>query len=193
MSDDPLRIAPLPPSEWPVEMRAALAPMRAPNPPPLPAGQSRPKGLNVLGTFAHHPDLTAAFMTFNAHILNASTLSPRQRELAILRVATLRNARYEWAQHVILAGDAGIDEIEIARVTVGPDALGWDPLEQALLRAVDELIAEATVTDATWSALTVALDERQALDLVFTVGAYDTLAMALRVCGTPLDDDLTQH
>ena len=29
------------------------------------------------------------------------------------------------------------------------------------------------------------------MDLVFTVGAYDVLAMALRTFGVPLDDDLT--
>jgi alkylhydroperoxidase family enzyme len=172
-------------------MRAALAPLRPPTaPPPLPAGRSRPKGLGVLGTFAHHPDLTAAFMTFNAHVLLASTLSDRQRELVILRVAAVRGAAYEWAQHAILAGDAGIDAAEVANVAVGPDSPGWPADEQALLRAVDELVADATVSDTTWTALTGSFNERQVLDLVFTVGAYDALAMALKTCGTPLDDDL---
>jgi alkylhydroperoxidase family enzyme len=172
-------------------MRDALAPLRPPTqPPPSATGRARPKGLNVLGTFAHHPELTAAFMTFNAHVLLASTLSDRQRELVILRVASLRNASYEWAQHVILAGDVGIDEAEVADVATGPDAPGWSPEERALLQAVDGLVADATVNDSTWAVLADALDQRQLLDLVFTVGAYDVLAMALKTCGTPLDDDL---
>jgi alkylhydroperoxidase family enzyme len=188
---DPLRIPPLPPTEWPAEMRAALAPLRPASPPPaLPAGQSRPKGLGVLGTFAHHPDLTAAFMTFNAHVLLASTLSDRQRELVILRVAALRDATYEWAQHAVLAGDAGIDDTEVAAVADGPDGSDWSTDERALLQAVDELIGDGTISDPTWAVLSGALDTRQVLDLVFTVGAYDALAMALRTCGTPLDDDL---
>jgi hypothetical protein len=31
------------------------------------------------------------------------------------------------------------------------------------------------------------------MDLVFTVGAYDVLAMALRSFGVPLDDDLRER
>ena len=31
------------------------------------------------------------------------------------------------------------------------------------------------------------------MDVVFTVGAYDVLAMALRTFGVPLDDDLMAH
>lgn len=167
-------------------MRDALAPMT----PATPRSAGQPKGLNVLGTFAHHPDLTAAFMAFNAHVLYGSTLTPRERELAVLRVAALRNATYEWEQHVLMALDCGIDEAEVARVADGPDAPGWSLTDQAMLRAVDELVTDATITDPTWTVLRGALDDRQVLDLIFTVGAYDMLAMALRVCGTPLDDDL---
>lgn len=169
-------------------MRDALAPLQPPT--PRSADRQQPKGLNVLGTFAHHPDLTRAFLTFNAHLLNASTLTARHRELVVLRVAAVRDSRYEWAQHALIAADVGVTEAEVARVAAGPDAAGWTPLEAALLRAVDELVRDATLADATWAVLAEGLDERQLLDLVFTVGAYDVLAMALRTFGTPLDDDL---
>jgi alkylhydroperoxidase family enzyme len=185
------RLAPLPPAEWPPQMRDALAGLRPPNPRhPYPTSEGRPKGLNVLGTFAHHPELTLAFMSFYGHVLFQSTLTPRQRELLVLRVAAQRDAAYEWAQHVVVAADSGITEDEIERVTEGPDAPGWSPLERAMLRAVDELLHDATIGDATWAVLRDGFDDQQLLDLVFTVGAYDVLAMALNVCGTPLDDDL---
>ncbi len=185
------RIAPLPPRAWPAEMREALAPLRPTDPRhPLPPTEGRPKGLNVLGTFAHHPELTRAFMVFNSHVLNMTTLEARQRELIVLRVAALRDADYEWAQHAVLAGDHGIDDDALARVRSGPDAPGWSSADAALIRAVDELVSEATIGDETWAALGDALDEQQLLDLVFTVGAYDTLAMMMRACRTPLDDDL---
>jgi alkylhydroperoxidase family enzyme len=173
-------------------MRAALAALVPPEPRhPLPARRAdRPKGLNVLGTLARHPALTRAYHTFNGHVLYASTLSVRQRELVVLRVAAVRRAEYEWAQHVVMAGDAGIDPDEIARIAEGPDAPGWSPIEQAMLRAVDELVGDAMVTDATWTVLAGELDEQQLMDLVFTVGAYDLLAMAFRSFGVELDDDL---
>jgi len=108
----------------------------------------------------------------------------------VLRVACVRRCTYEWEQHVVLAGDAGLSSDEIARVADGPDAPGWSPLERAMLAAVDELVRDATVADDTWAALAAGLDEQQLLDLVFTVGAYEVLAMAFRSLGVELDDDL---
>ncbi len=172
-------------------MRDAIAALRPPEPRhTLSSGPGRPKALNALGTLAHHPALTQAFNTFNGHVLLATTLSPRQRELLVLRVAARRRSTYEWAQHAVLAGDAGLGEDEVARIAVGPDAPGWSTLDAAMLRSVDELLDDALVTDTTWAALATELDDRQLMDLVFTVGAYDLLAMAFRTFGVPLDGDL---
>lgn len=186
------RLPPLPPAEWPPEMRDALAALRPAEPRhPFPERRDdRPKGLNVLGTLARHPALTRAFHTFNGHVLFATTLSERQRELLVLRVAAVRGAEYEWAQHAVLAADVGLGADEVARVAEGPDAPGWSALDRALVRAVDELVADARIGDATWAALAAELDEHQLMDVVFTVGAYDLLAMAFRSFGVELDDDL---
>ena len=48
------------------------------------------------------------------------------------------------------------------------------------------------MTDETWAALAAELEEQQLRDLVFTVGAYDLLAMAFRSFGIELDDDLAR-
>lgn len=191
-SDDPPRIPPLPPSDWPPEMREALAALRPARPRhPFPSRDSgRPKGLNALGTLAHHAELARAFHTFNGHILFATSLSPRQRELLVLRVATVRQATYEWKQHVVLATDAGITPEEVSWIAEGPTASGWSTADRAMISAVDELLAHARVADETWAVLAATLRVEQLLDVIFTVGAYDTLAMALRSFGVPLDDDL---
>lgn len=172
-------------------MREALAAMRPAHARhPLFKTEGRPKGLNALGTLARHPELTRAFNTFNGHLLYGTTLSARQRELLVLRVAALRDSGYEWAQHAVLAGDVGLNEDDIARIVEGGDAVGWSALDAALLHAVDELLADALVTDTTWKQLAAELDDQQLMDVVFTVGAYDLLAMAFRSFGVQLDDDL---
>ena len=185
------RIPPLPPDQWGDDVGAAIAALR-------PAGATQelrrskggPKGLNVLGTFAQHPALMHAYHSFNGHILYTNTLSPRQRELLVLRVAARRGAEYEWQQHVHLARDAGITDAEIARIAEGPAADGWSPVDASMVRAVDELVDDALITDATWAVLAAELDRHQLMDLVFTVGAYDLLAMAFRAFGVELDADL---
>jgi AhpD family alkylhydroperoxidase len=185
------RIPPLPPEEWPPEMKDALRALLPENPRhPRPNTEGRPKGLNVLGTLAQHVELTTAYHTFNGHILFGTSLSPRQRELLVLRVGAVRDCAYEWAQHVVLAADVGITPEEVERIAEGPDAAGWSEADAALLRAVDELVADARITDGTWAALAAELDTQQLMDLVFTVGAYDLMAMAMRSFGIELDDDL---
>jgi alkylhydroperoxidase family enzyme len=189
------RVDPIGPDEWPPEMSEALAALRPPNPrhPFPPRDPSRPRGLNALGLFAHHPALATAYHHFNGHVLFASTITPRQRELLVLRVAALRDATYEWEQHAVLAGDTGITPSEVDRIKAGPDAEGWSSFEAALLSAVDELVHEARIADTTWATLAAELDTQQLMDVVFTVGAYDLLAMAFRSFDVDLDDDLRKR
>jgi 4-carboxymuconolactone decarboxylase len=186
------RIALRPPSDWDAEVLDALGVM-------MPRGASdvakaaepgAPPVANVLALLARYPALTKAFLTFNKHLLFGSSLSGRMRELVILRIGWLRRSEYEWAQHVALAPRARIAKEEIDAVREGPDSRSWTPLEAALLRAVDELHANAFITDGTWNVLSASLDARQLMDLVFTVGAYDLLAMAFNTFGLELDPGL---
>lgn len=185
-ADPTPRLPPLPPAEWPPTLQAAMQPLRPAT--PRPPGQ--PRGLNILGTFAHHPDLAAAFWVFNGHILNTSTLTPRQTELAVLRVALRRNSAYEWQQHLYAARASGIDEAEIVAIGARDGSHRWSAADDALLTAVDELIDDGDLSDETWAVLSSSMDHRQVIDLIFTVGAYVTIAMLMGVAGIQLDDDL---
>ena len=49
---------------------------------------------------------------------------------------------------------------------------------------------DARIAEPTYAALAAELDTQQLMDVVFTVGAYDLLAMALRTFDVELDDDL---
>ncbi len=171
-------------------MRDALAALRPPNPRhPQPPTENRPKALNVLGTMAHHPALAQAYFTFNGHLLGATTLSERQRELLIMRVAAVRECGYEWIQHLFMARDAGLSDEEIGRIAYGPNAPMWSELDAALLRAVDELM-DGGIQAETWSTLSAELDHQQMLDVIFTVGGYDILARMMKSLELPIDDEI---
>ena len=190
------RVQPIPPREWPQGMSEALVAAYRPTNPRLPVpprDPAAPKGLNAMGVLAHHPDLTTAYNHLISHALYFTTISARQRELLILRVAHVRGAGYEWAQHVYQAGIVGISDEEVARVRDGSGAPGWEPMEAALLAAADELIADARVGDATYEALAASFDTQQIMDVVFTVGAYEVFAMAMRTFDVELDDDLRDY
>ncbi|ELP61595.1 carboxymuconolactone decarboxylase family protein [Streptomyces turgidiscabies] len=143
------------------------------------APDARKPPSNALGLLARHPDLAKAFLEFNKYLLVESTLPKRTRELVILRVAWRRRCRYEWAQHVLIARRAGLTDDEIGLVRTGAPT----PLN----RAVDELETDSRLSDATYQALATDLDDRQLMDLVFTVGTYGVLATALNTFEVELD------
>lgn len=146
---------------------------------------------NVIGTLARHWPASRALGQVGAHVLGpTSTLPPRERELLILRTAWLCQAEYEWAQHVQIGLTAGLGHGEIMRVQRGPDDPNWPAFDATLLRAADELHADQCVADSTWQALAKRYDTRQLMDVVFAVGQYTLVAMALKSFGTPLDDGL---
>jgi len=163
------RVAPLPVDEIPDEIRERLGEQPV---------------LNIFCTLARHPKLMKRWLQFATHVLGpGSTLPAREREIVILRIGWLCRSGYEWGQHVVIGRVAGLEDAEIARIADGPDAPGWSELERALLRATDELHADAFVSDATWAALAAHYTTQQLMDLVFAVGQYNLVSMALNTLG----------
>ncbi|MDZ7824842.1 MAG: carboxymuconolactone decarboxylase family protein [Gammaproteobacteria bacterium] len=146
--------------------------------------------LAIFRTMANHPDLLKRWLVFANHVLGKSSLPERERELLILRIGWLCRAGYEWGQHVLIGRDCGLSEEEIQRLKQGPDAAGWSAADADLLRAVDELHADAFITDATWARLAERWSTQQLMDLVFTVGQYNLVSMALNSFGVQPDPGL---
>jgi len=171
------RIAPLTEAEWTEEQRKVLEPFH-----------QEGKTYNVIGTLARHWQATKKFLVWGYHVMGeTSTLSPRERELLILRTGWLCRAEYEWGQHVIFAKAAGLTDAEIARIKEGPDAAGWEPFDATLLRAADELHTDAIIGDKTWAALSERYNTEQLMDVVFAVGQYTLVSMSLNTFGVQLD------
>jgi len=143
--------------------------------------------VNIFRTLARHPKLMKRWLVFANHILFKSTLPARDREILILRIGWLCRAEYEWGQHVLIGRAAGLTDEEIMRITRGPDAEGWSPFDATLLRATEELHNDSRVSDGTWSALAERYSTEQLMDVVFTVGQYALVSMALNSFGVQLD------
>lgn len=173
------RVAPLPESEWNDEVRQILA-----------ASQMGGRVLNIFSTLARHPDLLRRWLVFGTHVLLKSTIGARERELVILRTGWNCRAEYEWGQHVLIGKQCGLSDEEIVRIADGPDAPGWDPFDAALLRAADELHRDSRIGDATWQALSARYDTQQMIDLVFAIGQYTLVSMALNTLGVQLDEGI---
>jgi 4-carboxymuconolactone decarboxylase len=129
-------------------------------------------------------------MPFAAGILVEGQLPARVRELAILRTGWNCRSEYEFGQHAVLARKVGVSDEDIVRVQSGPNAEGWTELESAMLRAADELHADACITDETWATLAAHLDERQLIEVPVLVGQYHLVAYMLNSLGIELEPGL---
>lgn len=179
MKLDAPRLTPIPQADWSDEVQKILQPNVA-----------QGSVFNIFKTLAHHPDLLRRWLVFGNHVLFKSTLPPRERELVILRIGWLCEAEYEWAQHVKIGKDAGLTDVEIERIKAGPNARGWNEPDTLLLQATDELRRDAFIGDATWKGLSAHFDTKQLMDVVFAVGQYNLVSMALNTLGVQLDDGL---
>jgi 4-carboxymuconolactone decarboxylase len=169
------RLQPVPRDEWDDETRELLG----------------ERSLNIFATLAHHPKLLKRWLVFGNHVLAKSTLAARDRELLILRTGWNCRAPYEWGQHVAIARGVGIGDDEIVRVAEGPGADGWSESDAVLLRAADELHERQTLSDETYAVLATRYDAQGLLDLVFTVGQYHLVSMALNAFRVERDDDVS--
>jgi 4-carboxymuconolactone decarboxylase len=171
------RVSPLPVSEWTAQDREILGRMAR--------GEQT---IDVFKTCLKHTELCRAWMPFTQYLLSAtSTLTPRDKEIAILRIAALCKADYDWGHHVPAAERAGLSADDIARIAKGPDAPGWNEWDRTVLRAVDELHRDAHIQDATWKALSQRFSQKQLMDFVFTVGQYNLVSMFANSAGIQLE------
>lgn len=175
-----IRLAPLLPDEWDDDVVKALSGFVSPE------RMARRDAGTALATLARNPNLTRSFLRFNGYLLFNSTLPADLRELAILRVAHRRGCEYEWVHHVEMAQDEGITPEAIEKVRSGQ---ADDEVGQLIIAAVDELEEQSNLSDATWAALSEHLDERQRMDLVFTIGCYGLLAMAFNTFGVVPEEE----
>lgn len=152
-------------------------------------GLTGPEGdpLNIFGVLGNHPDMLKRWLVFASHVLSKNTLSPRDRELLILRTGWNCGSKYEWGQHVVIARDCGISDHEIESVKEGPSASSWSSHDRMLLVAADELHQHQTLSDHAWNGLTATYSTEQVLDVIATVGNYHLVAMFLNSTGVPLD------
>lgn len=140
----------------------------------------------VYRTFARHPKLYVPRQILSEYIRTKSTLSPRVREMLILRIGWRCQSAYEWAAHAPAGRRAGLTNDQI-QMLARSGYEGWTAADAAIVRAADELFDEDVISDATWKALDDQFDERQLLDVLITTGGYRMVSMVLNTFGVPAE------
>lgn len=171
------RITPLRDDEFPAEIAARTGDVVA-----SPGGV-----LNVFRTLARVPDAFRAFNWWGGYVLARNSLSPRDREIIILRTGWLCRSGYEWTQHHRIGLRAGLSAWGIEQIKLGPGASNWTDAERSILMATDDLVRDHFISNNIWTELVKHYSERQCMDVVFTAGQHTQVSMMLNAFGVQLD------
>lgn len=144
--------------------------------------------LNLFATLAHRPRLMSRINALGGSLMFGSSIAARERELVILRTASLGGCAYEIHHHRGLADAAGMEPAEIEAAIDRSRVHTWSSDDLALLAVVEQIDARADVDDAGWEALDGVLDEAQRIDLLVLIGFYRMLAGALNGARVEVDD-----
>jgi 4-carboxymuconolactone decarboxylase len=116
-------------------------------------------------------------------VRNRTQIPAQLRELAILRVAVLNNARYEFDAHVPHAMSAGLtgEHIDAVRAYV-PDVAAAPPLDEdqrLVLDLTDAMTRDIIVGDALMARVRQRFDAQGVVEIVATIAAYNMVSRFL--------------
>ncbi len=135
--------------------------------------------LNLYRALAHNPNVLLNFTRLGNSLLSRAELSPKLRELVILRIARLTGSEYEWAQHYPVALEVGVTREQTEAISHWSDSTKFSDEERAVLQYADEVAQNVEVKDKTFKALRQYLNEQCIVELTASIGYWGMVARFL--------------
>src|SRR5947209_7816144 len=158
-------------------------------PEPVREALDRLPPLNIFRMLANAETAFRPFLRFGGAVLGQLALDPALRELAILRVAQVADAEYEWVQHVPIARQLGVSDAQIdALEREELDADAFSDAERAVLAFTAAVVRGPRVEDTLFGELTRHLPAREIVELLLTIGDYLMLARVMTVLELEVDE-----
>lgn len=140
--------------------------------------------LNLDRQLLHSLPLASGWNELMGAVRTRLSLPADLREIAICVVATINRAPYEFLHHAPVLLAAGASQAQVEALHDVDAALAepglFNPAEQATIRLAAEMTRAVQVSDATFAAARAALvDDRQMVELVATIAAYNMVSRVL--------------
>lgn len=143
--------------------------------------------LNLYKVVAHCPEVGVNFLRLGNAILFKGTVPPNLRELAILRVGNIYQAKYEFTQHIPIALRTGLKQEQIDDLPNWESSGKFNQQERAVLRYTDEVTKNIRVKDDTFSAVRSFLSEEGIVELTTAIGYYGMVCRILEALQIELE------
>jgi 4-carboxymuconolactone decarboxylase len=144
--------------------------------------------LNVILMMANAPASIKGLVEFANSILFQSQFDPRKREIAILRVAHVTHALYEWTQHIELARLFGVTEQEIEIIQFEEPVTSLDQEGNLLCRVADEISRDVRLSDEALGLILERYGVRQATELILCVSYFNFVSRFLESTRVEIED-----
>jgi 4-carboxymuconolactone decarboxylase len=145
--------------------------------------QSRGRVAGPFAVLLHSPELARRIAETGHYVRFEGPLTQAERELAIITVARVFDAQYEWAAHAVLARKAGVRDEVIAAIRERRAPAGLTPAEAQVFAYANGLLREHRVSDEAFAALQKRFGLEGLVDLTATIGYYAMIACALNAFG----------
>jgi 4-carboxymuconolactone decarboxylase len=132
--------------------------------------------MNFYRVVANSPGVARSAIKLGNSLISRTELSPKLRELTIMRIAKLCDCEYEWVQHTPVALQSGLTQAQLDVIGSWNESDAFSQEERAVLLYVDEVAKNVSVTDETFQAVRRYLDERQIVELTLAIGWWGMLA-----------------
>lgn len=137
------------------------------------------KLLNLYRMLLHSPPVAEGWLAFFTAVRQKGILSGRYRELAIMRIAVINGADYEFAQHVPFALQAGLTQAQLDELRAGRVPAGLSDADRAVLAYTDAMTRTVHVPVDVFSAVRAAFSERELVELTATIAGYNCVSRFL--------------
>lgn len=149
----------------------------------------------LLGPFAVMlltPEVGDAMQEVGAKIRFNTSLTGRERELAILAVAGVLRSDFERLAHEPVARELGISQGQVDAVLSGQGPAGLSEEEALICGLAQVLTTERDLNDEGYAVGLAALGQERLAELTWLVGYYSALALALAVFRPVLPESVTR-
>lgn len=134
---------------------------------------------NVFRMMANAPASLRPFVDLAGSILIQSEFDKRKREIAVLRVATVTKAKYEWEQHVRIARMLGVTQEEIDAIGVHGPVQSLDEELLLICRVAEEISRDVRLSDDALQQIVQRYGVRQATELILCCSYFNMVSRFL--------------
>jgi AhpD family alkylhydroperoxidase len=135
--------------------------------------------LNLYRVLLNSPKLAEAWLQFFTVIRQQCELPAQYREAAILIIAVINGADYEYRHHVPFARAAGLTTAQLEELPRWRESSLFDASQRAVLDYAESMTRDVHVPDAVFEAIAQHFDPRQTVELTATIAGYNLVSRFL--------------